>query len=216
MDPSHARKHTPREIEVKAAEVLRPAYPIEISIPVDIDRLAESHPMVDEIAPIASLENQFNVAAVLYRKPNGHVAIIVDENTFDYQPTRASFSIAHEFGHVVLHRKLWDGCNTLSQSVELHERIKSIYWRVIERDANRFASAILMPSSTMHELVPRLYTVLVEEYGYEPSFILPKLCTQLAREYTVSAQALQIRLDELSLNNKIETALSFRSPYLDI
>ena len=216
MDPSHARKHSDREIELKALEILRATFPAGIPIPVDIDHLAEQHEIIDEIVPIAMLEHQFNVAALLYRKPNGHVAIIIDENTLDHQPTRANFSIAHEFGHVVLHHKIWDKCKTLTDSVKLHARIERIYRRVIERDANRFASAILMPSPAIHSHVPLLYKEIVGEHGYDSEYVLARLSSLLAGRYKVSTAAMEIRLKELDLDKKLATALNFRSPYLDI
>lgn len=216
MDPSHARKHSDREIEVKALEILGATFPVSIPIPVDIDHLAEQNEIIDEIAPIALLEHHFNVAALLYRKPNGHAAIIVDENTLDHQPARASFSIAHKFAHVILHYEIWCKCETLSDTLKLHERIKHRYRTVIERDANRFASSILMPSPAIHKHVPLLYKKLVDEYGFDPNYVLPRLSSLLANEYKVSTDAMQIRLKELDLDKKLQTALSFQSPYLDI
>jgi len=215
MDPSQARKYTDREIEVKAAEILRKAFPSGIRIPVDIDRIVEQHELIDDIAPLAMLEGQFHVDALLYRKPDGHVAIIIDENTFDHQPARASFSIAHEFGHVVLHYDIWSKCKTLADSLRLHERIKHRY-RVIKREANRFASAILMPSPAIHRHVPLLYKEIVDEHGYNADYVTVRLSSLLASQYKVSTAAMEIRLKELEFDKKLNTAMKFHSPYLDI
>jgi len=39
MDPSHAKRYEKSEIEAKAAQVLKDAYPGGVTIPVDIDLL---------------------------------------------------------------------------------------------------------------------------------------------------------------------------------
>ncbi|MFR9750993.1 ImmA/IrrE family metallo-endopeptidase [Nocardia sp. 004] len=52
-------------------------------------------------------------------------------------PERSRFDLAHEIGHLVLHPGLPEGGNA------------------IEREADRFASALLMPPSVLHSSVPR-------------------------------------------------------------
>lgn len=216
MDPSHARKYSEREIEVKALEILKKAYPTGISIPINIDRIVYQHEMIDDIVPIELLEDRFNVAAGLYCKPDGKIDIIIDQETFDYQGVRANFSIAHEFGHIVLHAQIWSNCQTIEDSLALHRRINNKYhYRFIERAANRFASAILMPISILPKDTARLYTGLVKLYGYEDDLILHKIYSNLAKMYEVSLEPMQIRQKELDLQKKIRTALRYKLPYLE-
>jgi len=106
MDPSHARKYENADIERIAANFLRQQYPQTITLPVEIDLIVERYELVDNIVPVELLEDKFKVAAVLTYKSDGRFDILVDQDTFDYQRARASFSIAHEFGHIVLHNQL--------------------------------------------------------------------------------------------------------------
>ena len=214
MAPSHARRYTNQEIEVKAAKILSGAYPTGINIPIDVDWLVESNELVDDIVPAELLEDKFKVAAVLTSKPSGHFDILVDEDTLNLQGARANFSIAHELGHIVLHAPVCGGCRTIEDSIALRERIAKAY-SDIERNANYFAGAILMPLRTLPEHTAKLYEGLTGMYGYDVNLIPSKLYSRLAERYRVNPQPMEIRLKELSLQTKIVSALRSNSPYLD-
>jgi len=213
-DPSHAQKYTDVGIERKVSEVLREAYPRGIEIPVDIDFVAEIHPLVNAIILLPDLQDRFNVIASLVCKSE-RVDIFVDEDTFSKYPARARFSVAHELGHVVLHSGIWQKCHTLDDTLDMQRRIKTSYCN-IERMANRFAGAILMPSSQMDRYVRKLYKGLVEMYGFsEQVLIKEKIQTLLAQQCKVSIKPMEIRLGELKLDKKIKAALQNQSYYLE-
>lgn len=214
MDPSHARRYTNAEIERIVVHILAEAYPERIGIPIDIDRLVYRHNLVDDIAAGGPLEDKFKVAAVLISKPNGCFDILVDEETFDSHRFRANFSIAHEFGHVVLHSQVCSNCWTVEDAIALRGRIENSY-DFIERNANYFAGAILIPLRTLPEDTAKVYEVLVKSFGYDINLIPDKLCSTLARRYEVSLQPMSIRLEQLNLKRKILSALRASSPYLD-
>lgn len=214
MDPSHATRYTHAEIERRVADILAGAFPRGIRIPIDIDRLVERHDLVDDIISAELLEDKFNVAAVLISKVNSHFDIMVDEDAFNTYRSRANFSIAHEFGHVVLHSQVCSRCRTIEDAIVLRERIKNAY-NFIERNANYFAGAILVPLRTVPEDTARIYEALVKDIGYDTNLIPDKLCSTLAQRYEVNFQPMEIRLRELNLNGKILAALRSGSPYLD-
>lgn len=214
MDPSHARRYTNAEIDRIVVHILAEAYPEGIRIPIDIDRLVYRHKLIDDIAPAEFLEDKFNVAAVLISKLDGRFDILVDEETFDSHRFRANSSIAHEFGHVVLHSQVCSNCRTVEDAIALRRRIKNSY-DFIERNANYFAGAILMPLRTLPEDTARVYEALVKSFGCDADLIPDKLCSTLARRYEVSLQPMTIRLRELNLSKKIMVALRSAGPYLD-
>ena len=215
MEPSHTRRYRSNEVEVKAIEVLRRAYPEGVNIPVDIDWLAEQHEIVDSIIPAESLEQQFKVAAVLVSKPNGHADIFVDEETSTFQKGRANFSIAHELGHVVLHAGIYEGCYTIEESIELNKRIKNSYSR-IEREANWFAEAILIPRRTIYTDTAKVYEGVIKRDSYDKGLVPGAVCRVLARRYNVTLQPMSIRLERLKLNERITEALEANLPYMDL
>jgi len=214
MDPSHARRYTKAGIERIVSEILADAFPKGIRIPIDIDRLAQRHELVDDIASAELLEDQFKVAALLISKPNGHFDIFVDEDTFNSYRARANFSIAHELGHIVLHSQICSNCQSIEESISLSRRIKHAY-HFIEGNANYFAGAILIPRRTLLGDTATLYEGLVKLYGYDVNLIPSKLCSRLAERYCVNLQPMEIRLKGLHLQRKIVSALRTNSPYLD-
>jgi len=215
MEPSHAPRYSNIEIEKIVTEILEHTYPQTIDIPVDIDLVAQNHSLVDNIIPIELLEGKFNIAAILQSKGET-VDILIDEDTYTNQKGRANFSIAHELGHIVLHPDIWQNCHTLPDVLDMHQRINDVYRR-IERNANYFAGAILMPRSRLYRHTSELYEGLVKMYTLtNPDLIRHKIWTRLAQQYGVTIQPIQIRLKEILIERKIEDAIRYQSPYLDI
>ena len=215
MDPSHARKYSKAEIELAASRLLMKQYPRGITLPVEIDLIAERHERVDGIVTVELLEDKFKVAAILTCKPRGRFDISVDQDTFDYHGARASFSIAHELGHIVLHSEVCDSCVSIDDSITLMKRINKAYG-FIERDANYFAGAILIPQRTLAEDTAVVYEALVKDIGYDARIVPYRVCSTLATRYGVSFQPMEIRLSEMNLQKKIISALRLNSPYLDL
>ena len=217
MDPSHAPRYEQRDIEAIAKKLLGTAYSeIEIEPPVDIDFVVENHPLVDSIIPVELLEDKFNVAAVLVVLPNGKIDILVDEDEANRQSYRANFSIAHELGHIALHADIWKGCTTIKDTLNLHKRINACYAK-LERQANRFAGAFLMPRNILFEDLKRVYSQIVREYGYKHDITLINniISRTLARRYNVTLQPMEIRLNELGYINKIASAVAAQTRYID-
>lgn len=214
MDPSHARRYKNSEIEVIVAKILSRAHPVGIRVPIDIDWLAESNELVGDIIPADLLEDKFHVAATLISKPDGRFDILVDDDAITYQRARANFSIAHELGHVVLHAQVCAKCCTIGDSIALRNRITKSY-SLIERNANYFAGAILIPQRNIVNDTAKMYEFLVKEGNYDTKVDLNQFCATLARRYEVNPQPMRIRLEQLGLTKKIQRALLYKSPYLD-
>ena len=216
VDPSHAKKYSKAEIEGIVAKLLGQAYPEGVTVPIDIDLLVEQHAEVDDIIPAELLEDQFGVSAALIFKPaSGTFDIFVDEDTYTRQRGRASFSIAHEFGHVVLHADVCRMCHTLEATLELRTRLKRSYSRM-EQDVDSFASAILMPRWILQHHVAHLYKGLIRLYGYNQTLVPYKLASNLANEYKVSIRAMEIRLENLGLRKEVLRSLQQNFPFLEV
>jgi Zn-dependent peptidase ImmA (M78 family) len=212
VDPSCARTYTPPEVERAAAEVLNKAYPGGIKPPIEIDILVERHPLVDDLIP-ARL-GLFNVDASLVCKP--------DTNRFDIFFNedavfgRISFSIAHEFGHVVLHSDLCKDCHSVKDVMALHARLRqSACYDHIEREANRFAGAILMPGGSLTRDTKVVYQHLAEQHGFGGELIQSHLCPALAKRYKVTNYAMDVRLSQLNLHKQVQRAIQHKFTMLD-
>jgi len=200
MEPSHVRPHTDAEMEKVAQQLLRAAFPNinMLDIPVDIDFIAEQQGAVDFIVLLPNLQTGFNVVAVTCSKGDKRCDIILDADTDSYNRGRANFSIAHELGHVVLHNELYSDCNDIEAAAALSDRIRRVYSR-LEREANYFAGAILIPSITIYRDTELVYEGIFVEWSQDVDEIVPRLISALARRYLVSAQAMQIRLGQLKI-----------------
>lgn len=206
IEPSHLLSYSFADIERAVAVTLQNTFPRGISPPIDIDLVAEKQPLFDSLGFIAGL-GQFDTAAVLLSKPDGRFDILLDENTCR---SRASFSIAHEVGHIVLHPKLYAGCTDIEASIALSNRIKRSYQK-IERVANYFAGAILIPRKTIFRDTDKIYWGIIQGYAGNSmgrQGIAPLVCSALANRYRVSAESMQIRLNQLRITPRLKDATS--------
>ena len=104
---------------------------------------------------------------------NGSIVHFVDVLETKSQ-SRINFDIAHELGHIILHKGL-----TKEQY--------SAYFNKIEKDANRFASAFLMPASNAYDKLCNLI-------AFKPRFFIP-----VANYFNVSIQAAVRRAKDLNI-----------------
>ena len=100
---------------------------------------------------------------------NKHYKIVVNLN---HSRERQRFTIAHEIAHYILHR------DQIGNGIVDDALYSSILSNEIEKEANEFATEILMPM--------RLLTNSIREHGIDPK--------KLAEEYFVSETAMAIRL----------------------
>ena len=107
-----------------------------------------------------------------------------------HPPVRQRFTIAHEIGHFILHRK--------SERLFIDKKFAGVYKRdrnsssgeqKREIEANRFAAALLMPA----DLVRHHFEASQFDLGDESAL------EELAQRFEVSTQAMSIRLSNLGL-----------------
>lgn len=212
MEPSHSPPYSKAEIERFVVKTLQDSFPRGIEPPIDIDVVAEKQPLMDGFIFISDINLNFRVDAALRNKSSGRFEIVIDENVCR---GRTNFSIAHEIGHVVLHPALYLGCYTVEASIELSHRIKRNYPR-IEREANHFAGAILVPRKTIFSDVQKVYEGILQGYAGNIKWeeVSTMLCSALANRYSVSVQTMGIRLNQLQIDHKLNESVSARSDFI--
>lgn len=159
----------------KAREIIR-NFPVR-SVPVPIERIVKARGIVLQYAP---LDDEISGMAFIRDGVS-----IIGVNAL-HHPNRQRFTIAHEFGHHVLHP------DQLRSEVHLDKA-----FRVLMRDnmtsqgidrqeieANAFASELLMPTVFLHDLVDAAGLDLDDDERLEA----------LARKFRVSTSALRYRL----------------------
>lgn len=214
MEPSHLPTYSKADIERISATKLQEAFPKSLFIPVDIDLIVEKQPVVEGIYLVPELQKKFNVVAITTSKPPKKCEIALDADTCN--GPRANFSVAHELGHIVLHEALYLSCHSIEKSVELSKRLKTSY-KIIERDANYFAAAILIPRKTIFTDVEKLYEgILKGKAGPDLTWngVMPMMYSTLANRYQVSHQTMRIRLEQLKIDRVINEAIANKFDFI--
>ena len=148
--------------------------------PVPVERIAK---MLDAQLRYSPLDNE--LSGMIYVKEG---TPIIGVNAL-HHPHRQRFTIAHECGHLVLHK------TQITQEVHvdkefpmlMRDAVSAAGVNEIEVEANLFAAALLMPES-----------LLAKALGSEPLDIDDEgAVSALARSFRVSLSAMRFRLGNL-------------------
>lgn len=120
-----------------------------------------------------SKNEKIDAFSISVKVNNGSIVHFIDVLETKSQ-SRINFDIAHELGHIILHKGL-------------KKEQYSAYFNKIEKDANRFASAFLMPESNAYD---KLYNLI----AFKPRFFIP-----VANYFNVSIQAAVHRAKDLNI-----------------
>ena len=202
------------ELERRAREFLRHHLGPDVSIPIDIELLLEKLEGVD-LDHWPGLRANHGIEGMVARDPKtGELVVLIDDRIADTKPTRYRMTVAEELGHLVLHRELIDRVHSPSDFKELQQHYR---WYEMERNAKRFAAAILMPGDLLASHTERLYPQLVAVAGFgNAPAVLRQLAVTLAKRFEVSTQAMQYRLEEwpMRLKQRVEDAMRNRLDFL--
>jgi predicted transcriptional regulator len=174
------------QIESQAASLLRKAG--ALGTPVDLYKVAKHLEVQVHQQPFEDVVSGLLVITGAERH------IMVNKA---HHPNRQRFSIAHELGHLVLHHEQGDRL-FIDNQMSMYQRAgaaNSIAYKrpdssttpTEETEANQFASALLMPSELL------LYATKDRDVWDEFDV------SRLAVEFTVSEQAMSIRLQQLGV-----------------
>lgn len=165
----------------RAAERLLEAHGITRA-PVDVRRLATLAGIAVAFDDLGSDD----VSGMLYRRGPAAVMVINER----HHPHRQRFTIAHELGHADLHDAdtYLDGLATL----RFRDGKSATGTDAEEREANRYAAALLMPAAWVRSRF--LHLITGRRATREDVAI-----TRLAAEFDVSEQAMRFRLVNLDL-----------------
>lgn len=203
-----------RTIERMAHEFLRERYGTDIPIRIDIDYLVETLPDVTLDYWPALRANHRIDGMIMRDVGSGRLFVYIDEHVADTQPNRYRMTVAEELAHLILHGKLIEQITSIDEfkALQGHYRAKEM-----ERNAKRFAAAVLMPADNVLKHATVFYPKLVRVAGYgNTAAIMKQLVVMLAREFGVSPRAMEIRVTEwpARLNEKVKQAIADRLDFL--
>ena len=121
------------------------------NIPVDIERIIDLKLRL-YIIPIPNFFNECNIDALI---SSDFKSISVDKREYEDERLhgRLSFSLAHEIGHFVLHKKIYSNFRIKNQSdyYKLYEFLPSEQYTYLEIQASKFANYFLVPREKLLE-----------------------------------------------------------------
>ena len=139
------------------------------------------------------------------------MTIFIDRSLVE-SPPMFNFTLAHELGHLCLHRNLDldvdpDALQDTVRSFVTGHRIlrQPLDW--LEWQANRFAGSLLMPLSTLRDALETVQADLdISKRGYirlDHQQVNQKdyraISQKLMRQYVVSASVVRVRLEQLGI-----------------
>ena len=201
MDP---REIVPEKLKMSKirdlAEDFRKEHIFNYTIPVEIERVIEST-MGIFIIPVKSLQHDCDMEGFISRD---FKSIYVDEDLYldDRYYKRVRFTIAHEIGHLVLHRSNIDLVRFLSEDDWKSFRINLIDeplgW--FETQASEFAGRLLVPIDQLTTAFMNARTeILKKNSGWsdskpEEEEIISLASIMIAPKFDVSSEVIEKRL----------------------
>lgn len=125
------------------------------------------------------------LSGMVHRQPNGRAVIGVNAV---HSPTRQRFTIAHELGHLVLHKDEQFHVDENSP-IGFRSPLSSQAVDSAEIEANQFAAELLMPVSLLNAEIAKIPSNISTE----------EAIAMLAEAFGVSEQAMTFRLSGLGI-----------------
>lgn len=188
----------PKERLWREADRLRAAHPAGRELPVKILDLAEFDLHLD-LVPVNGLREQLDIDALLMGDLK---SILVDKRAFmgprlEY---RLRFSVAHEIGHLILHRDIYAGLQhaTAAEWFDYISAIPEVEYGWVEWQAYEFAGRLLVPLEPLREAFQAAIQS-AQVAGYSDwlaagEAALDYIATRIAPKFGVSAEVIAKRL----------------------
>lgn len=193
------------DIRKRADAFLQQHHP-ECSIPVPIEEIVEFQFWIN-IVPLPGLHKGFEIDGFT---SSDMKSIFVDESFYGNIPKRYRFTLAHEIGHIVLHKNIYKK-NNFRDIAEWKNFINSIpiqTHRWLEYQANAFGGLVLVPSEYLQRLTEKcVKRIRKEGISLEENWDFGWECikAQLAKDFEVSTQVIDIRLGNDQIKERYQT-----------
>lgn len=191
---------TRRDIRL-AAEGLLKEHHADLGIPVPIEDILEIKLGV-EIRPLPGLYRVYARNGILL---SSGAVIAVDNDDFESNQTRLRFTLAHELGHVLLHKDHIDNVSLddVAQAWQQYNGIGAETLGDMERDASYFAGHILVPQVRLIEELDKAKARLLNDHGLDITGkgrdVRDVVAKVIADAFDVSPNVVSRRLEEEGL-----------------
>ncbi|MFA5086366.1 MAG: ImmA/IrrE family metallo-endopeptidase [Candidatus Paceibacterota bacterium] len=123
-------------------------------IPIDIEMVAEKELGI-KIIPIPNLIRLASVDALITSKWD---IVFTDDFYYSERENRFRFSLAHELGHYVLHKEVYEafGIKNIDDYNKFFNDMTQENYSLFESQANRFANYLLIPADILCEEIKNI------------------------------------------------------------
>ena len=186
---------SPEEIEAKVQKFLQKYHPAD-TIPIPIEEIVDLK-MGIHIVPTPDMMNASGVDAVT---SHDLTQINIDKEQFEKKPNRTRFTIAHEVGHIVLHKAFIDSQNFKTEEDWQNFVLNDLHRDPMEVQANIFAALLLIPTDHLDKEFSKAKKDLAANPDFKIStmpadkVLAPYLAKPLAQKFEVSEEAMTNRL----------------------
>jgi len=207
--------YTVKQLELKAQQFLQQQFGDIVTVPVDVELLLEKIEGVDlDFGP--ALRQNHGLDGMVLRDPQtAELFVIIDEWLAEHRLNRYRMTVAEELAHILLHRPIIEQITEPRHFRELQQHYR---WHEMERNAKRFAAAILMPGNLVARKARSTYQQLVHKAGFDNVNAVKKyLVSLLAKDFVVSVQSMDFRLREwpMQVFTRVEQAMQDGLDYWD-
>ena len=172
-------------------------------IPIPIEEIIEFQMGID-IIPIPGLLKTFDVDGFISSNLSN---IYVDDFVYNNRSGRYRFTLAHEVGHIILHKDIYLKANfkSIKEWKEFVNSIPDKDHRWLEYHAYAFGGLILIPNEHLVELT-HYHIERIQKEGISLSanwdFVWDIIAAQLAKDFDVSIEAIEKRLNKDKIRDK--------------
>lgn len=161
------------------------------SIPVDIEKIVNFKLKMDTI-PLAGLKDNFDIDAFITSDWSG---VYVDLNALmnEKLTNRLRFSLAHEIGHLVLHKKIYESFQIISDSdfYKYYELLPQEEYSKLEVQAFIFAGYLLVPRDILEKEKELVMKKVKDIDKFDRGTLQAYLANYLAKKFGISFEAMQ-------------------------
>jgi len=170
------------------------------SIPVDIERIIDLKLKLN-IVPVPDLQRICDVDALI---ASNWEEIYVDNDRYldDRYQNRLRFSFAHEIGHFILHKDIYESFS-LSSFEDFYDLMRDIpqeQYSYLETQANKFANYLLVPRVALAQFKSILIRNKIMTLKVDKRTLDSYLAIPISEKFGVSEKVIEIALNELDDN----------------
>jgi hypothetical protein len=180
-------------------------YHPSLKLPVPIEWIIE-FPLNLRIHPVPNLYRIFSQSGFLSRSRK---VIYIDEYQYDNFLEKYRFTLAHELGHLVIHKSLYEGLSFDSEQEYLEwlqaRPQNELYW--FETHADWFAGQLLVPTAQLQEQCVSLLESNRERFSgskYLSSEFWSYASNELAEPFEVAPIVVEIRIQKENFSEKFK------------